>query len=87
MTFSEISDAVRLERLRPPVGRVRMVLDTDTYSETRPTGYERDLTDPARKSLSRRAGILAVLGGAAVLIPILQRTPSHVRGRFFPFRR
>ena len=34
MTFPEISDAVRLERLRPPAGRVRMVLDTDTYNET-----------------------------------------------------
>ena len=34
MTFPPIPDAVRLERLRPPVGRVRMVLDTDTYNET-----------------------------------------------------
>ena len=34
MTFPQISDAVRLERLRPPAGRVRMVLDTDTYNET-----------------------------------------------------
>ena len=34
MTFPEISDATRLERLRPPAGRVRMVLDTDTYNET-----------------------------------------------------
>ena len=34
MSFPEISDALRLERLRPPAGRVRMVLDTDTYNET-----------------------------------------------------
>ena len=34
MNFPEISDAVRLERLRPPAGRVRMVVDTDTYNET-----------------------------------------------------
>ena len=34
MNFPEIPDAVRLERLRPPAGRVRMVLDTDTYNET-----------------------------------------------------
>ena len=34
MTFSKIADATRLERLRPPPGRVRMVLDTDTYNET-----------------------------------------------------
>ena len=34
MNFPKISDAVRLERLRPPAGRVRMVLDTDTYNET-----------------------------------------------------
>ena len=34
MTFPEISDATRLERLRPPAGRVRMVVDTDTYNET-----------------------------------------------------
>ena len=34
MTFPQISDAARLERQRPPAGRVRMVLDTDTYNET-----------------------------------------------------
>ena len=34
MTFPQIPDAIRLERLRPPAGRVRMVLDTDTYNET-----------------------------------------------------
>jgi purine nucleosidase len=28
-----ISDALRLERLQPPTGKVRMVLDTDTYNE------------------------------------------------------
>lgn len=28
-----IAESVRLERLRPPTGRVRMVLDTDTYNE------------------------------------------------------
>jgi purine nucleosidase len=31
--FPTISDAMRLERLQPPRGRVRMVLDTDTYNE------------------------------------------------------
>ena len=34
MTFPKIAEATRLQRLRPPAGRVRMVLDTDTYNET-----------------------------------------------------
>jgi inosine-uridine nucleoside N-ribohydrolase len=29
----DLSEAVRLERLEPPSGKVRMVLDTDTYNE------------------------------------------------------
>src|SRR5690606_2550982 len=29
----KIADALRLERLHPPTGKVRMVLDTDTYNE------------------------------------------------------
>lgn len=33
MNFPEIPDAVRLERLQPATGRIRMVLDTDTYNE------------------------------------------------------
>ena len=33
MQFPIISDAMRLERLQPPTGKVRMVLDTDTYNE------------------------------------------------------
>ena len=33
MKFPQISDAKRLERLQPPAGKVRMVLDTDTYNE------------------------------------------------------
>ena len=33
MSFPIIGDALRLDRLRPPEGRVRMVLDTDTYNE------------------------------------------------------
>lgn len=33
MSFPIISDAVRLERLQPPQGKIRMVLDTDTYNE------------------------------------------------------
>ncbi|HPD16246.1 MAG TPA: nucleoside hydrolase [Planctomycetota bacterium] len=33
MGFPTLSDARRLERLRPPSGKVRMVLDTDTYNE------------------------------------------------------
>jgi hypothetical protein len=33
MTLPQLSEAERLERLRPPEGRVRMVLDTDTYNE------------------------------------------------------
>jgi purine nucleosidase len=33
MKFPVISDALRLERLKPPTGKVRMVLDTDTYNE------------------------------------------------------
>ncbi len=33
MRFPEISDMVRLERLRPPDGKIHIVLDTDTYNE------------------------------------------------------
>jgi inosine-uridine nucleoside N-ribohydrolase len=33
MEFPVISDALRLERLQPLTGKVRMVLDTDTYNE------------------------------------------------------
>ena len=33
MNFPKISDSTRLERLQPPTGKVRMVLDTDTYNE------------------------------------------------------
>lgn len=33
MTFPELDEALRLERLHPPTGKVRMVLDTDTYNE------------------------------------------------------
>jgi purine nucleosidase len=33
MKFLAIPDALRLERLQPPTGKVRMVLDTDTYNE------------------------------------------------------
>jgi purine nucleosidase len=29
----QITDAVRFDRLRPPTGKIRMVLDTDTYNE------------------------------------------------------
>jgi len=31
--FPLLSDALRLDRLRPPKGKARMVLDTDTYNE------------------------------------------------------
>lgn len=33
MKFPTISNSTRLERLQPPEGKVRMVLDTDTYNE------------------------------------------------------
>lgn len=33
MQFPVISEAQRLERLEPPQGKIRMVLDTDTYNE------------------------------------------------------
>ena len=33
MEFPKLDEALRLERLKPPTGRVRMVLDTDTYNE------------------------------------------------------
>ena len=33
MTFPTLSDSDRLKRLAPPKGKVRMVLDTDTYNE------------------------------------------------------
>ena len=33
MDFPKLDEALRLERLTPPTGKVRMVLDTDTYNE------------------------------------------------------
>jgi inosine-uridine nucleoside N-ribohydrolase len=33
MTFPTLSEITRLQRLQPPTGQVRMVLDTDTYNE------------------------------------------------------
>ena len=33
MNFPQIPDSIRLERLQPPEGKVRMVIDTDTYNE------------------------------------------------------
>lgn len=33
MNFPTLSESKRIERLQPPTGRVRMVLDTDTYNE------------------------------------------------------
>ncbi len=33
MKFPAISPALRLQRLQPPSGRLRMILDTDTYNE------------------------------------------------------
>ena len=32
-TFPDVPEATRFERLRPPTGRVRVVVDTDTYNE------------------------------------------------------
>ena len=33
MQFPQLDSALMLERLAPPVGKVRMVLDTDTFNE------------------------------------------------------
>ncbi len=33
MDFPTISDSLRLERLQPPSGKARIVIDTDTYNE------------------------------------------------------
>jgi len=33
MDFPQISESLRLQRLQPPTGKVRMVIDTDTYNE------------------------------------------------------
>lgn len=33
MKFPVLSDALRMERLAPPVGKIDMVLDTDTFNE------------------------------------------------------
>jgi len=33
MNFPKISDSTRLKKLQPPNGKVRMVIDTDTYNE------------------------------------------------------
>lgn len=33
MNFPEVSESTRFERLQPPKGRVRIVIDTDTYNE------------------------------------------------------
>lgn len=32
-TYPKIDEAVRIKKLKPPTGKVRMVLDTDTYNE------------------------------------------------------
>ncbi len=32
-TFPKLSDSFRLKQLQPPTGKVRMILDTDTYNE------------------------------------------------------
>ncbi|MBT5832967.1 MAG: nucleoside hydrolase, partial [Candidatus Latescibacteria bacterium] len=33
MAFPKLTDAEMIERLQPPTGKVRIVLDTDTYNE------------------------------------------------------
>ena len=33
MKFPKITEAVRLQKLNPPTGKIRMILDTDTYNE------------------------------------------------------
>jgi purine nucleosidase len=33
VNYSKLSDSTRLEKLQPPDGKVRMVIDTDTYNE------------------------------------------------------
>lgn len=33
MNFTKISDATRLERVRPLQGKVRLIIDTDTFNE------------------------------------------------------
>ena len=33
MKFPKITEAVRLQKLKPPTGKIRMVLDTDAYNE------------------------------------------------------
>ena len=33
MVFPELTNTERIERLQPPEGALRMVLDTDTYNE------------------------------------------------------
>ena len=33
MNFPTLSESKRLDMLQPPTGKVRMVLDTDTYNE------------------------------------------------------
>jgi uncharacterized protein YsxB (DUF464 family) len=33
MNYPQIPDSIRLEKLQPPDGKVRMVIDTDTYNE------------------------------------------------------
>ena len=33
MTFPELSEQLRISRLQPPAGKIRMALDTDTYNE------------------------------------------------------
>ena len=33
MEFPQLSEAMRIERLQPVTGPIRMVLDTDTYNE------------------------------------------------------
>jgi len=33
MKFPDITETVRIQKLKPPTGKIRMVLDTDTYNE------------------------------------------------------
>ncbi|MDZ7339933.1 MAG: nucleoside hydrolase, partial [candidate division KSB1 bacterium] len=33
MKFPSIPESVRLERLQPPQGKIRLVIDSDTYNE------------------------------------------------------
>ena len=51
MNYPQIPTASLLKKLEPPKGRVRMVLDTDTYNEVDTSSRWRTPSSPVKKSI------------------------------------